>query len=358
MNKPELARKTEILASRPELTPFIDDLPYEMASRAFHNVSFSPEQRGLEIQVEYASRITGQKTRVLAEIEKAQARGAIVGADWETQLDAWFDGYRQRMTSLYKGYLATMMTCASPMITGPARYPVERQRKRNQSADSKYENITVYAVHSADRFLKRLMPFGNGTAITSHAPNAVEQLKAKLHECEQSQEMMKAANKIVCAVFKNGSEAGVTDATRSSCAAKLMPVLNISMLEALQMLKPTDYSRKVHAFWPYQLSNNNQEIRRIQQRIKDVETLQMTIPDIAQTLPNGIEVRKSEDGKIEIHFGFKPDQETRAYLTLKSFKFSRYRNNAWVRRISTNAIAVFKRDIKPMLEKLPINGRI
>lgn len=346
-------RKARILLTRPELSAYLSDIPSDIAARAFHNVSFSPEQRGLEIQVEYASRITEQKTRITLEIENAIARNAVIQADWPEQLEEWFETYRQRMKVLFMSYLATMSTCASPMITGPARFPVERQRKRNASADNKYAAVTAYTTHSPNRFLKRVMPFGNGVAIASNAPNANELLISKLNDRIKLQETMKAANKIVGKVYKKGSPAGVSAEMRDRCAQQLVDELAIPLDEALSMLKSSDYSTKIIAFWPYQLSNNNQEIRRLEQRVKDVERLQQAAPEIAQVLGNGIEIRKSDDGKIEIHFGYKPDAEVRDFLCKKAFKFSRYRNNAWVRRISVNAVAVFTREVKPMLENLP-----
>jgi len=346
-------RKAEFLKSHPAISDYLDDIPGEVASRAFHNVSFSPEQRGFEIQAEHALRISEQKIRVISEIELAIGRGATITAGWPVEVELWFELYRKRMIALCLGYLATMATCASPMITGPARFPVERQRKQNQSADNKYANLVSYAEHSPTRFLKRIMPFGNGKSITSNAPNTTEMLVAKLNEHIKCQSEMKEANKIVSRFFKKGSAAGVTEAMRDECARQLMAVLKVDLPSAHQVLKPNGYSGKIIAFWPYQLANNNQEIRRLEQRIKEVEALHKATLGIAQTLENGIEIRKSDDGKIEIHFGYKPDPVTRDYLVLKSFKFSRYRNNAWVRRISTNAVVVFNRDVKPMLERLP-----
>lgn len=290
---------------------------------------------------------------MLSEIELAIVRGATITDGWPAEVEVWFEGYRQRMIALCLGYLATMATCASPMITGPARYPVEHQRKRNQSADNKSARLAAYAEHSPTRFLKRIMPFGNGKSITANAPNATEMLVTKLNEHIQCQNEMKEANRIVSRFFKKGSAVGVTEAMRDACARQLMVVMKTDLLSAHQVLKPNDYSGKIIAFWPYQLANDNQEIRRLERRIKDVEALQKATPEIAQTLENGIEIRKSDDGKIEVQFGYKPDPATRDYLVLKSFKFSRYMNNAWVRRISTNAVAVFNRDVKPMLEKLP-----
>jgi hypothetical protein len=164
---------------------------------------------------------------------------------------------------------------------------------------------------------------------------------------------MKAANKIVGKTYKKGSSAGVTSEMRDHCAQQLADALGITSEKALAMLKPIDYSDKIIAFWPYQLSNNNKEIRRLEQRKEDVKRLQQSSPGIEQVLDNGIEIRKSYDGRIEIHFGYKPDPDVRDFLSKKAFKFSRFRGNAWIRRLSVNAVAVFNREIKPFLESLP-----
>lgn len=144
MYKSFVVRKAEFLASHPEFSCYLDDILREIASRTFHNVFFSSEQRGFEIQVEHILRISEQKICVLSEIELAIARGATITAGWPAEVELWFEGYR-----------------------------------------------------------KRIMPFGNSKSIIANAPNATELLVTKLNEHIQCQNEMKEANKIISRVFSS-----------------------------------------------------------------------------------------------------------------------------------------------------------
>lgn len=353
MYQSEIDRRNSILAEHPKVVEFINDIDSELADRAFYNVSFSPEKRGFDQRVEYASRLIEQKERVQKEITQAKDRGAIIADGWELDVELWFQSFRNRMKALYIGYFHTMSTCASSMITGPANFPVERQRKRNQSADNKYSNITEYETKSPNRFIRRMLPYGNGSIIQTNAPNATELLQKKIAELECLQERMKGANKIVQKVYKKGSPEGVTEEKRIACANALVEYLNVSLDKALRVLSPTDYSGRIIAFERYQLTNNSAEINRLRKRLDEVINLSKKSDSLAQILDNGIEIAIADDGRIEIHFGYKPEENIRKLLRDNAFKFSPYRNNAWVRKLTANAAAVFSRVIKPELEKLP-----
>ncbi|WP_077175610.1 hypothetical protein [Yersinia proxima] len=354
MYKNEPVRKAEILDATPALAEYINDIPTQKAEQAFSNMSFRPDLRGFDCQLDYATRLNQQKTLVLSRIESAQQNGAILVEDWEVEFSKWFDSFHARLKTAYLGYLSTMSGCANSMITGPANFPVERMRKRGRIADDKYRQLHEYTQKAPERFLRRIMPFGDGTIIQSNAPNATELLSNKIARMEKTHAEMIGANKIVRKTFKGGSAEGVSQEAQQNCALALAEYLSIPLDKALNILEPSQYHshRKVVAFYSYQLANHSAEISRLKQRLAEVSHLQNESLFIEQTLTNGIEIKLSEDGKIEIHFGYKPDEETRGMLCDNSFKFSRYRNNAWVRKFTPNAQRVFGRIVKPALEKL------
>lgn len=286
-------------------------------------------------------------------ITAAKDRGAIVPDNWENDVELWFESYRKKLKQLFEAYINSLSTCASAFITGPSNFPVARQQKRSQAADKKSENILQFTTQSPDRFLRNILPFGNGTAIQANAPNAVELLQKTLLKREELQEKMKGANKIVQAVYKKGSQSGVTAEARDTCAVQLAEFLAITKEDALRILSPTDFSNRVIAFEKYQLTNNNAEINRLKKRIEDINRVKELSSTEGQILPNGIEIRFSDDGRIEIIFGYKPDEDTRKLLSKNAFKFAPSRDKAWVRKNTLNALAVLNREIKPVLEQLP-----
>ncbi|MQL50103.1 hypothetical protein GEA64_19970 [Photorhabdus khanii] len=193
----EIIRKVEILKTNPALAEFIDDISLEKTANAFNNLSFDPESRGLWCQLDYAWRLCDQKNLILKRIETAQQRGEIVAEDWELQFDNWFKSFRNRMKTSFESYMSTMSSCANPVITGSANFPVERMRRKGRIAEDKYTQIDEYARKAPERFLRRIIPFGDGTNILSNAPNAFELLITEIAQLENSHTKMVGANKII-----------------------------------------------------------------------------------------------------------------------------------------------------------------
>lgn len=96
--------------------PLLEDLR-GLARGAHRNTSFSPEKRGDQIISDYS-----------AELESDIASMPVEDADQ----------YLQKYMRLMRVWLVSLSGCASPMITGPAKFPVERMRKRSEWADNHY----------------------------------------------------------------------------------------------------------------------------------------------------------------------------------------------------------------------------
>lgn len=88
-----------------------------------------------------------------------------------------------RHAKLTAAYWSAMSRCLSPMITGPARFPVERNRKRTDSSDRRLREA-LDDLPRAFRALERAaFPHGMpGDAIRGDDPEALDKLKARLAE--------------------------------------------------------------------------------------------------------------------------------------------------------------------------------
>jgi len=95
------------------------------------------------------------------------------------------------------------------------------------------------------------------------------------------------------------------------------------------------------------LTNNNANIKRLQGRIKQLEKARSI--EIDDHFPKGEHAYISDDDKIVIEFGYKPDEATRKILKSNAFKWSSYRT-AWVRKLTGNAAGSYNRYVKPILE--------
>lgn len=97
-----------------------------------------------------------------------------------------------------------------------------------------------------------------------------------------------------------------------------------------------------HSTW--ELQNIGAEIRRIKQRIKQIEELEeLDFKDIEFT--GGKAILNREVNRIQIIFDDKPSEEVRNILKHRGFKWSRY-ENAWQRLYNKNTIYATNRAIE------------
>jgi hypothetical protein len=159
--------------------------------------------------------------------------------------------------------------------------------------------------------------------ISSDDPNALEKLRSKLAELEQLQETMKAVNAII----------GNYPTTELRVKA-LMPLSNNEESLARRLLEP-DYAGRI-GFREYQLTNNSANIRRIKQRIADLEKAAQR--ETAEESTSKYTYREdAAQNRVMFLFDGKPDENVRALLKGRGFKWSPSRN-AWVRQWTDNAL--------------------
>lgn len=141
---------------------------------------------------------------------------------------------------------------------------------------------------------------------------------------------MKAANKIIRTV--KGNEERIV---------KLVE-LGFSEDNAKIILEPS-YCGAI-GFEPYQLTNNNANIRRIEARIKSLENAKKRTNQ--EIVGNGYICKQDvEENRILFIFDGKPEEEIRKYLKSNGFKWSPNRT-AWVRMLNNQAVYAAKRIIE------------
>ena len=336
-----------MLRENPEIKPYFYDIDPEVAARAFHGTSHSPEVRGSRLRSDYALILLGDKQKVIRSLNNAKANGADIKGDIDEAVTHWFNGYREALKQQFLAYCQVRSRCMSTMICGPANFPVDRARKFNDAEQRSWEQVEDFRKKAQKSFLRDMLPYGDGTAVKTADPNAQDKLRAKIKHLEDSKEIMKAANKIIRKHYKDESK--VTPDTKAACIAELKagPMHNLSEAK-IAIVVDKDFAGR-RGFASYQLSNTGAEIRRLKSRIKEVEQTQSF--EINDEFGSEISVCISSDNKIEIHFNFKPDEDTRSKLGSHSFKWSRQRV-AWVRMLTENAFYTYQRSVKPILAQL------
>lgn len=340
--------ENEIIKNITQAADLLRDITQSTAELAFVNTSFSPEKRAVNVRVEYVESLLKDKKTVLDEICKASKRGAEVRDDYNVMVDEWFKSHREKLSTGYNSWLFAHAKVASSFVVGPAKFPVARNQKLSNYADAKLTAITEFRNKSIKNILKFILPYGDGLSIQTDDPNAGKKIENKLEKLEAQREEMKAINKLIRKYFKNGCPE-ISQEKLAEFRNLLHSEFNLNERQIAELMKP-NYRGKVIGFERWELQNLGANITRYKKRITEVEkTNSKTIND---KFENGIKVIISDDQKICIHFGFKPGEEIRTLLKENAFKFSRNRDNAWVRKFTLNAAFSYEHYIKPKIELL------
>lgn len=215
--------------------------------------------------------------------------------------------------------------CPSILISGGSNFPVAKKKKQNAAMD---RNMEEY--REIQKILDRIKSVGTG-GISSDDPMALEKLRKKLEVLIKHQDLMKAANAAI----------RMKDTAKGD--AKLAELGYTP--EEIKQLREPDFCGRI-GYPAYALSNNNANIRRIKERIAELEKRE------SEEAPNGwkfdggeVQMNKDEN-RLQIFFEGKPDEGTRTDLKSHGFRWSP-RNGCWQRQLTNNAVWAAKRLVPP-----------
>ena len=165
----------------------------------------------------------------------------------------------------------------------------------------------------------------NSKIISSDDPNALEKLRKKLESLQNKQEYMKRAN----AHYKKYKTMKGFEDMGDAAAAHMDSYILLNY-----------YGKK--PFPSFQLENNNANIRRIKERIAELEIRDSAAFGEGWAFPGGSVVMNAEENRIQVLFDEKPDEEMRGALKSNGFKWAPSKN-AWQRQLNENGIRALQR---------------
>jgi len=214
--------------------------------------------------------------------------------------------------------IASFIPPGQPILVG--HHSEKRHRKDLEKIDHGIR-ASINLNEKAEYYEQKAASVGKA-GISSDDPDAIKKLKDKLTHLQQRQEFMKKVNRAHKAYQKNPAALDRYDLAEHD-------------KEIIRKYTPR-YSWEPHPFPPYELSNNNANMRRIKERIEKLERLaQME----TKTLQAGeIEIiQNTEENRLQIFFPGKPDQETRTQLKRNGFRWSPTRG-CWQAYLNNRAI--------------------
>lgn len=278
------------------MTDHEDDIPLTTATRAHAGTSMVPDQRAKQVRADYARTLTADHEALQKHADTAEK---------EALLEAEFARYRAGYRKHVLAWLDAMARTMSPLVTGPANFPVRRNQKANDIEHRRLEELLSFRERALKAITKRLRP--ELRPVMAGDDDAVERLQAKIEQAERDQERMKLVNRTHKAYQKdpNGTWAnGLSDKE-----------------QVLVRTYTPAYSWEPHPYPPYALQNNNANIRRMKQRLASIEAAKAT----PQATWEGAVARVEDvpaDNRVRVVFPDKPSADVRARLKKAGFRWA------------------------------------
>lgn len=192
----------------------------------------------------------------------------------------------------------------------------------------------------AKHYARKAESVGKG-GISSDDPEALVKLRAQLAGLKNAQQCMKDANRVI-RLTKGGDD---------EKASALVALGWLTDAQARKLLEK-DFAGRI-GFPSYKLTNNNANIKRIEERIKDLETAQ-TRESKEESGRGYIYREDTEENRVMFLFEGKPAEEIRTILKSNGFKWSPTRG-AWVRNLNNGGVYRAK-VVRSTLDETPISG--
>jgi hypothetical protein len=208
--------------------------------------------------------------------------------------------------------MASVIPLGQPILVG--HHSEKRDRNYRGRINATYCKAAE-TERKAGHYAAKAAAVGTG-GISSDDPDAVPKLRAQLAECEALQARMKAANS---AIRKNDREA--------------LAALGFSATVQEKLFRP-DFAGRI-GFADYMLTNNSANMRRIRQRIADLQARAQR-EDVRKECDRYTYEESAEENRAMFIFPAKPDAFERTLLKSHGFKWSPTRG-AWVRQLNNAA---------------------
>lgn len=291
----------------------------ETTARAAHDMMSMSDYKANSATTDYRAQVdeaaaTLEKVKALCTTEAQRDRAEYL-----------FDRYAATLAQAINRDNEIGTRCPSVMISGPANFPTRKKEKQLAAWQANAENY-----QKAEHYLY-LLEHAYQQPIKSNDPEVLEALTAKLNALQAMQDHMKQVNAYY---HKNKTFDGAP---------------NVSPAEIAEIQRVWDVFppyRNATPYPPYALSNNNANIKRLQQRITSLQAVKESTHEDEEH--DGYTYHEdAEQMRVQLIFDSKPDDETRELLKRYGFRWSP-RNNAWQRQLTANG----KRAARQLMKEL------
>lgn len=290
----------------------------DMAKQAHDMMSFRAYKKGS---------LTAEYKRYVDRAYKIADKAAEERPDEARRIYGLVARYSKKMADNLNEKSRIGCMCPSVMISGAGNFPVKKKERQNAASDRNYKEFW-----EIQKILDKIKSIANGKdIIKSGDENAVEKLEKKLAGLKEKQERMKAANKAI----------RMKDTEKGDAALR---ELGYTYAQIAELRKP-DFCGRV-GFHSYELTNNNQNIHRVENRLKALKAVKEQENTESKNEYFRV-VENTEIMRLQLFFDGKPDSATRDILKKNGFRWSP-KNSCWQRQLTDNAKSAMKQVLKSL----------
>jgi hypothetical protein len=251
----------------------------------------------------------------------------LVGGGGQLDEAAELEQFAARHVCLTRRAWALESRCMSSFVVGPANFPVDRNRKRMDSADNAYRCARDHLAAAMKATSRRAFPYGApGEAIRANNPDAPDLLRAEIEQRKATHARMKATNAAIRSV-KSGDVGemiqAVTDAT------------GYSSTSASRIVCPPE-AWMPRGYPGYALAGELAEIKRLEGRLATIERNRARgeVERTEETAAGAVRIVENGDAaRIQLFFEGKPAAEVRDTMKHNGFRWAPS-EGAWQRHLN------------------------
>lgn len=260
------------------------------------------------------------KSQVDAVYELAEKQKAKVDPYYHEKIDDLADLYARKLADNINKENEIDCRYPSILVAGPANFNCRAKEKQNWARDANREDWK-----NIEALKDKIRGVGMG-GISSDEPEAERKLKDKIKGLEMAHEEMKKCN----AYWKKHQ---TLDGLEVSPEVKKAAIKNLSFWASYREAKD------LKPFDSYNLSNNKQNIKRLQKRLEELSNRSSLE---GWEFDGGKVVCNQEANRVQILFDDKPDSDVRSELKQNGFRWAPSQG-AWQRQLNENGIRAAKR---------------
>lgn len=258
---------------------------------------------------------TAEYNRLVANAQAiAEQQKKRVDPIYHEKIDRLLATYMRKTAENMNESYAIEARCPSVMITGPANFPVRKKEQQNAARERNYQEYK-----EIQGLLDKIRSVGTG-GISADDPDAREKLAEKIAKLQRIQDTMKAVN----AYYKKNK-------TLENC-----PDLTAEQAAKLTDSMTDGWRQNPRPFESFALTNNNANIRRLQQRLEGMKRLEEK-PIDGWVFDGGRVEADADENRLQVFFDEKPDEEKRNVMKRNGFRWAPS-TGAWQRQLTENAI--------------------